>query len=67
MFLGLFSSYWVALSRLDMRNYSWSYCIILCCVNLYHWEACLFLKETENEGIVDLGKRTDEGGNGKKG
>jgi hypothetical protein len=44
--LGLFSPYWVALSSLDMRVGAWSYCNLLCPVQL-----------VSPGGRVDLGKR----------
>lgn len=61
LLLGLSSSYWVVLSSHDMRVYAYSYCILLCHVQLI----ILLLseeKETENQiwGRQDRGHKDGE-------
>jgi len=58
------SSYWFALSSLDMKVCAQFYCTLLSCVRLTPWEALVFWREVGEEWIWG---RWEIGGAGRRG
>lgn len=50
LFIGLFFSYWVTLSSLDVRTFALYYCILFCCVWLSYLGAWYILKKKQRRG-----------------